>query len=102
LSSRSFGSRIDPRSGKADVGLGSFYNHFSTKSEPFEAAVADVLEELGGLFDRLSVDVEDGATAFAQSVGLMLLVDDAACDQLVEHDTHATNRLIDDRPGPVG
>jgi hypothetical protein len=47
-------------------------NHFSTKSEPFEAAVADVLEELGELFDRLSVDVEDAATAFAQSVRLML------------------------------
>jgi hypothetical protein len=72
LSSRSFGSRIDPRSGKADVGFGSFYNHFSTKSEPFGAAVADVLEELGELFDRLSVDVEDAATAFAQSVRLML------------------------------
>ena len=72
MSSRSFGSRIDPRSGKADVGFGSFYNHFSTKSEPFEAAVADVLEELGELFDRLSVDVEDAATAFAQSVRLML------------------------------
>lgn len=70
MSSRSFGSRIDPRSGKANVG--SFYNHFSTKSEPFEAAVADVLEELGELFDRLSVDVEDAATAFAQSVRLML------------------------------
>ena len=72
MSSRSFGSRIDARSGKADVGFGSFYNHFSTKSEPFEAAVADVLEELGELFDRLSVDVEDAATAFAQSVRLML------------------------------
>ena len=56
----------------ADVGFGSFYNHFSTKSELFEAAVADVLEELGELFDRLNVDVEDAATAFAQSVRLML------------------------------
>ena len=31
-----------------------------------------MLEELGELFDRLSVDVEDAATAFAQSVRLML------------------------------
>ena len=31
-----------------------------------------MLEELGELFDRLSVDVEDTATAFAQSVRLML------------------------------
>jgi AcrR family transcriptional regulator len=72
LSSRSFGSRIDPHSGKADVGFGSFYNHFATKTELFEAAVADVLEELGELFDRLSVDVEDAAMAFAQSVRLTL------------------------------
>src|SRR6478609_5632935 len=56
----------------ADLGFGSFYNHFSTKTELFEAAVADVLEELGELFDRLSVDVQDAATAFAQSVRLTL------------------------------
>ena len=31
-----------------------------------------MLEELGELFDRLSVDVEDTATAFAQSVRLTL------------------------------
>ncbi len=43
-------------------GLGSFYHHFSTKSELFEAVVAAVLEELGELFDRFSVDVEDAAT----------------------------------------
>jgi hypothetical protein len=72
LSSRSFGSRIDPRSGKADVGFGSSYNHFSISPSPSGAAVADVLEELGELFERLSVEVEDAATAFAQSVRLML------------------------------
>ena len=53
----------------ADVGFGSFYNHFSSKAELFEAAVADVLEELGELFDRLSVDAQDPAMAFAQSTG---------------------------------
>lgn len=31
-----------------------------------------MLEELGKLFDRLSVDVEDAATAFAQALRLML------------------------------
>ena len=56
----------------ADVGFGSFYNHFSTKTELFEAAVADVLEELGELFDRLSVDVQDPAMAYAQSTRLTL------------------------------
>jgi AcrR family transcriptional regulator len=56
----------------ADVGFGSFYNHFSSKTELFEAAVTDVLEELGALFDRLSVDVEDPALAYAQSTRLTL------------------------------
>ena len=50
----------------ADVGFGSLYNHFPGKAELFEAAVADVLEELGALFDQLSVDVEDAASALAQ------------------------------------
>jgi hypothetical protein len=43
----------------ADVGFGSFYNHFSSKAELFEAAVEDVLEETGQLLDRLSTDVDD-------------------------------------------
>ena len=59
----------------ADVGFGSFYNHFSSKAELFEAAVADVLDELGELgdqLDQLSVDVDDPALAFARSVRLVL------------------------------
>ncbi len=54
----------------ADVGLGSFYNHFTSKGELFETAVADVLEEMGKLLDSLSSDVADPAAAFAQSVRL--------------------------------
>ncbi len=57
---------------RADVGFGSFYNHFPSKAELFEAAVTDVLEELGALFDQLSVDVEDEALAYAQSTRLIL------------------------------
>ena len=56
----------------ADVGFGSFYNHFSSKAELFEAAVADVLDELGALLDQLSVDVDDPALAFARSARLAL------------------------------
>ena len=59
---------------RADVGFGSFYNHFTSKAELFEAAVTDVLEELGALFDQLSVDVEDAALAYAQSTRLTLRV----------------------------
>src|SRR5690349_9780080 len=56
----------------ADVGFGSFYNHFSSKAKLFEAAVADVLDELGALLDQLSVDVDDPAFAFARSMRLAL------------------------------
>lgn len=54
----------------ADVGFGSFYNHFASKAELFEAAVSEALEELGQLLDELSSDVDDPALAFAQSVRL--------------------------------
>jgi AcrR family transcriptional regulator len=54
----------------ADVGFGSFYNHFTSKDELFEAAVADVLEETGRLLDELSSDLDDPAAMFAQSVRL--------------------------------
>jgi AcrR family transcriptional regulator len=54
----------------ADVGFGSFYNHFASKTELFEAAVSEVLEELGGLLEDLSSTVDDPAMAFAQSVRL--------------------------------
>ncbi|WP_306359843.1 TetR/AcrR family transcriptional regulator [Nocardia sp. CC227C] len=54
----------------ADVGFGSFYNHFATKTELFEAAVDDVLEEMGELLDRLGRAQPDPAARFAQSVRL--------------------------------
>ena len=54
----------------ADVGMGSFYNHFQSKEELFEAAVEDVLELLGGLLDQLTAGIEDPAEVFAQSFRL--------------------------------
>ena len=54
----------------ADVGFGSFYNHFTSKTELFEAAMRQVLEELGQLLDTLSTDADDPAVTFAQSVRL--------------------------------
>ena len=52
------------------MGLGSFYNHFESKEELFEAAVEDVLELLGGLLDELTADIDDPAVVFAQSFRL--------------------------------
>lgn len=54
----------------ADVGMGSFYNHFQSKDELFEAAVADVLDSHGAVLDHLTVDIEDPAAVFACSFRL--------------------------------
>nr|WP_067899168.1 TetR/AcrR family transcriptional regulator [Nocardia vaccinii] len=51
----------------ADVGNGSFYNHFATKHELFEAAVDAVLEAHGTLMDELTARIDDPAEAFTQS-----------------------------------
>ena len=64
---------------RADVGFGSFYNHFASKAELFEAAVGEVLEEHGQILDRLAAGIEDPAEVF--SVGV-----------------RATARLAEERP----
>ncbi|MGI8332146.1 TetR/AcrR family transcriptional regulator [Actinomadura scrupuli] len=54
----------------ADVGFGSFYNHFTSKDELFDAAVALTLEEHGALLDSVVGDLKDPAEIFAASVRL--------------------------------
>jgi AcrR family transcriptional regulator len=54
----------------ADVGMGSFYNHFESKEELFEAAVADVLDMHGALLDQLTGRSDDPAETFARSFRL--------------------------------
>ncbi len=54
----------------ADVGMGSFYNHFDSKEELFEAAVADVLDTHGALLDQLTASIADPAETFACSFRL--------------------------------
>ncbi|MGW0948277.1 TetR/AcrR family transcriptional regulator [Streptomyces sp. NPDC002623] len=51
----------------ADVGVGTFYNHFDTKEDLFRVAVEEALEWFGGLMDRLTADIDDPAVAYAQS-----------------------------------
>jgi AcrR family transcriptional regulator len=55
----------------ADVGMGSFYNHFDTKEELFQAAVNEVLDELGAILDKLAAEEEDPAETFARSFRLV-------------------------------
>jgi len=54
----------------ADVGMGSFYNHFDSKEQLFEAAVADVLDAHGAVLDRLTASLADPAETFATSFRL--------------------------------
>jgi AcrR family transcriptional regulator len=49
----------------ADVGMGSFYNHFDSKEQLFDAAVAEVLDAHGDLLDELTASIEDPAETFA-------------------------------------
>ncbi|KUJ65342.1 hypothetical protein ACZ90_49295 [Streptomyces albus subsp. albus] len=55
---------------RADVGFGSFYNHFGSKAELFETAVADTIEEYGALLEERTSRLEDPAEAFAAGVRL--------------------------------
>jgi AcrR family transcriptional regulator len=55
----------------ADVGMGSFYNHFDSKEQLFEAAVADVLDAHGAMLDRLTESIDDPAETFATSFRLI-------------------------------
>jgi AcrR family transcriptional regulator len=54
----------------ADVGMGSFYNHFDSKDELFQAAVEDALDAYGAVLDQLTIGLDDPAQVFAQSFRL--------------------------------
>ncbi|NKY60858.1 TetR/AcrR family transcriptional regulator [Nocardia flavorosea] len=51
----------------ADVGMGSFYNHFRSRDELFQVALEDALDLHGTVLDRLTADLEDPAEVFARS-----------------------------------
>ena len=52
---------------EADVGFGSFYNHFPSKEELFLAASSDVLERWGQMIDQACATISDPAEVFAVS-----------------------------------
>lgn len=54
----------------ADVGMGSFYNHFDSRDQLFRAAVEDALDRYGTVLDELTVGLDDPAHVFAQSFRL--------------------------------
>jgi AcrR family transcriptional regulator len=49
----------------ADIGFGSFYNHFDSKEQLFQTASEEVLERWGQMIDRASAGIADQAERFA-------------------------------------
>ena len=52
----------------ADVGFGSFYNHFESKDQLFQTASGEVLERWGQMIDRACAGITDPAEVFAVSL----------------------------------
>ncbi|MFE4500953.1 TetR/AcrR family transcriptional regulator [Rhodococcus sp. NPDC056743] len=72
----------------ADVGMGSFYNHFESKEQLFQAAVDDAFEAHGNLLDRLTGDIDDPAEVFAHAfrlTGRLHRIEPELCRVLLAH-----------------
>lgn len=52
----------------ADIGFGSFYNHFDSKEQLFQTASEEVLERWGQMIDRACAGIADPAQVFAVSL----------------------------------
>jgi len=52
----------------ADVGFGTFYNHFESKEAIYEALIEEVVEGFGRALDQIAKHVDDPAEVLAASV----------------------------------
>jgi len=70
---------------EADIGFGSFYNYFDTKSELFATAVGEVLDAYGAELDAASESTDDWAERYAIGVRLTsrLAVDQPAVAKIL-------------------
>ena len=82
----------------ADVGFGSFYNHFSSKAELFDVAIEATFEEHAARLDELLKDEADPAVVFAMSLRLSgrLVATDPRMAQVM---MNATGRLLNSKAG---
>jgi AcrR family transcriptional regulator len=55
---------------EADIGFGSFYNHFESKELLFETASSEILERWGRMIDQATADTTDPAEIFSMSLRL--------------------------------
>ena len=54
---------------EADIGFGSFYNHFDSKEQLFQIASEEVLERWGQMIDPACAGLGDPAELFAVACG---------------------------------
>ncbi len=64
------GASIHAIAERADVGLGSFYNHFTGKPDLFDAAVTDALEEYAQAVEERLHGIDDPAERLAGGLRL--------------------------------
>jgi AcrR family transcriptional regulator len=62
---------------RADVGFGTFYNHFESKADLFDAAVVDALEEFGQAIDERLKGTDDPAELVSAGLRLSLRMVDS-------------------------
>lgn len=85
------GLRIQEITGRADVALGSFYNHFATKDELVEAVVSESLAELASTaVPDPEVDIDPAEVVAGAIIRFMRLADvDPEFARLLVHLNHA-------------
>jgi AcrR family transcriptional regulator len=52
----------------ADIGFGSFYNHFDSKEQLFQTAAEEALERWGQMLDHACAGIDDPAEVFSVSL----------------------------------
>lgn len=74
------GVSIQAIADRADVGFGTFYNHFESKTDLFDAAVSDALEEFGQAIDERLREIDDPAELVAAGFRLTARMADSHPD----------------------
>ena len=87
---------------EADIGFGSFYNHFESKDQLFETASSEVLERWGRMIDRASAGITDPAEVFSLSLRLSALPRlDPSRSGPIHHRRRPRSPRRARRPGPA-
>jgi AcrR family transcriptional regulator len=94
-------TRINEITELADVGFGSFYNHFADKEELVDAVMAEVAEEQGRVVEETTGDFDDPAAvvAFAHAHFVRLAREDPTFGRLLIR-LDASHRVMSEALGP--